>query len=75
MWEVIFTKNGDFGEIKRVFDLTGHSSGVYDVAFDADSSHMATVSKDGTWKLYDTKSNFLIFFGEFVILSFDFSRV
>jgi WD40 repeat protein len=42
--------------VKRVFDLTGHSSGVYDVAFDADSSHMATVSKDGTWKLFDTKS-------------------
>ncbi|XP_008196781.2 transducin beta-like protein 2 isoform X4 [Tribolium castaneum] len=55
VWEVIFSKSGEFQEIKRVFDLTGHSSGVYDVAFDADSSHMATVSKDGTWKLFDTK--------------------
>ena len=57
VWEVLFSKSGEFQEVKRVFDLTGHSSGVYDVAFDADSSHMATVSKDGTWKLFDTKSN------------------
>jgi len=35
--------------------LGGHSSGVYDVAFDVDSSQMATVSKDGTWRLFDTK--------------------
>ncbi|KAJ3657265.1 hypothetical protein Zmor_016277 [Zophobas morio] len=55
VWEVLFSKSGEFQEVKRVFDLTGHSSGVYDVAFDADSSHMATVSKDGTWKLFDTK--------------------
>jgi WD40 repeat protein len=55
VWEVVFNKSGEFQEVKRVFDLTGHSSGVYDVAFDADSSHMATVSKDGTWKLFDTK--------------------
>ncbi|CAH0563725.1 unnamed protein product [Brassicogethes aeneus] len=54
VWEVIF-KNNEFQEVKRVFELIGHTSGVYDVAFDVDTSHMATVSKDGTWKLYDTK--------------------
>lgn len=58
IWEVIFNKSGDFQEIKRVFELTGHSSGVTDVAFDVDTSHIATVSKDGTWKLFDTKSKF-----------------
>jgi len=55
VWEVIFNKAGEFQEVKRVFELTGHTSGVYDVALDADTSHMATVSKDGTWKLFDTK--------------------
>lgn len=55
VWEVKFTKSGEFQEVKRVFELTGHSSGVYDVAFDVDSSHMATVSKDGTWRLFNTK--------------------
>ncbi|XP_018570810.1 transducin beta-like protein 2 isoform X3 [Anoplophora glabripennis] len=60
VWEVIFNKSGEFVEIKQVKQLTlsGHSSGVYDVAFDVDSSHMATVSKDGTWHLYDTKVNY-----------------
>lgn len=57
VWEVKFSKSGEFQEVKRVFELTGHSSGVYDVAFDVNSSHMATVSKDGTWKLYNTKGN------------------
>lgn len=55
VWEVRFGKTGEFQEVKRVFELTGHSSGVFDVAFDVDSSHMATVSKDGTWRLFNTK--------------------
>lgn len=55
VWEVKFTKTGEFQEVKRAFELTGHTSGVYDVAFDVDSSHMATVSKDGTWKVFNTK--------------------
>lgn len=41
--------------MKRVFELTGHQSGIHDVAFDSDTSHMATVSKDGTWRMYNTK--------------------
>lgn len=59
-WEVIFDKSGEFKEIKQIPQLTlgGHSSGVYDVAFDVDSSHMATVSKDGTWRLFDTNVNY-----------------
>ncbi|KAJ8922903.1 hypothetical protein NQ315_001445 [Exocentrus adspersus] len=60
VWEVVFNKSGEFMEIKQVKQLTlgGHSSGVYDIAFDVDCSHMATVSKDGTWHLYDTKVNY-----------------
>ncbi|CAG9767198.1 unnamed protein product [Ceutorhynchus assimilis] len=59
-WEVVFDKSGDFKEAKQVpqLNLGGHSSGVYDVAFDVDSSHMATVSKDLTWRLFDTKVNY-----------------
>ncbi|KAJ8965115.1 hypothetical protein NQ314_004340 [Rhamnusium bicolor] len=60
VWEVLFNKSGEFQEIRQIKQLTlsGHSSGVYDVAFDVDSSHMATVSKDGTWNLFDTKVNY-----------------
>uniref|UniRef100_A0A1E1WND9 Transducin beta-like protein 2 n=1 Tax=Pectinophora gossypiella TaxID=13191 RepID=A0A1E1WND9_PECGO len=53
--EVCFTKTGEFKQVAKAFELTGHSSGVYDVAFDVDTSHVATISKDGTWKLYHTK--------------------
>ncbi|XP_057659112.1 transducin beta-like protein 2 isoform X3 [Diorhabda carinulata] len=60
VWEVIFNKSGEFQDVKPIKELTlsGHTSGVYDVAFDVDSSHMATVSKDGTWHMYDTKVSY-----------------
>uniref|UniRef100_V9KXR6 Transducin beta-like protein 2 n=1 Tax=Callorhinchus milii TaxID=7868 RepID=V9KXR6_CALMI len=54
VWEVCFTKSGEFQEVLRAFDLKGHSAGVYSFAFSNDSRRMATVSKDGTWKLWDT---------------------
>ncbi|CAK1551040.1 unnamed protein product [Leptosia nina] len=56
--EVCFTKNGDFKQVTKAFELTGHNSGVYDVAFTPDTSHIATISKDGTWKLYHTNINY-----------------
>ncbi|XP_060521662.1 transducin beta-like protein 2 isoform X2 [Cylas formicarius] len=60
VWEVAFNKSGEFKDVKQIVPLTlrGHSAGIYDVAFDVDSSHMATVSKDGTWKLFDTNVNY-----------------
>lgn len=54
VWVVAFSKSGDFQHVKRAFELTGHTSGIYDIAFDQDTSHMATVSKDGTWKIFQT---------------------
>ncbi|KAG8450406.1 hypothetical protein GDO86_002894 [Hymenochirus boettgeri] len=54
IWEVCFGKHGEFREVSRAFDLKGHSAGVYGFAFSNDSRRMATVSKDGTWKLWDT---------------------
>ncbi|XP_034033375.1 transducin beta-like protein 2 isoform X2 [Thalassophryne amazonica] len=54
VWEVCFGKGGDFREVVRAFDLKGHSAGVHSFAFSNDSHRMVTVSKDGTWKLWNT---------------------
>ncbi|KAM3851551.1 transducin beta-like protein 2 isoform 2-T3 [Vipera latastei] len=54
VWEVCFSKSGDFREVTRAFELKGHKAGVYSFAFSNDSRRMATVSKDGTWKFWDT---------------------
>lgn len=57
VWEVVFGKSGEFKQVIKAFDLAGHTSGVHDFAFSADTSRMATVSKDGTYRFYDIKSN------------------
>ncbi|KAL0838856.1 hypothetical protein ABMA28_016884 [Loxostege sticticalis] len=57
--EVVFTKSGEFKQVTKAFELTGHNSGIYDVAFDVDTSHIATISRDGTWKLYHTKIDYI----------------
>ncbi|XP_030818778.1 transducin beta-like protein 2 [Geospiza fortis] len=54
VWEVYFSKNGDFREMTRAFELKGHTAGVQSFSFSNDSQRMATVSKDGTWKFWDT---------------------
>ncbi|XP_015914722.1 transducin beta-like protein 2 [Parasteatoda tepidariorum] len=54
VWEVSFSKTGEFKEVKRAFELKGHTSGVFHFCFSNDSSRMVTTSKDGTWKLWDT---------------------
>ncbi|NXX83818.1 TBL2 protein, partial [Urocolius indicus] len=54
VWEVCFGKNGDFQEVSKVFELKGHTAAVCCFSFSNDSSRMATVSQDGTWKLWDT---------------------
>ncbi|KAG7207439.1 hypothetical protein KM043_009082 [Ampulex compressa] len=58
VWEVVFTKSGEFKQVEKAFDLAGHSSGILDFNFNADTSHTATVSKDGTYRLYNTKIEF-----------------
>lgn len=57
IWEIVFSKSGEFKQVVKAFDLAGHSSGILDFTFSADSSCMATVSKDETYRLYDIKSN------------------
>ncbi|XP_019728988.1 transducin beta-like protein 2 [Hippocampus comes] len=54
VWEVCFAKTGEFKEVMRAFELKGHSAGVHAFAFSNDSHRMVTVSKDGTWKLWNT---------------------
>ncbi|KAG7275021.1 hypothetical protein CRUP_030540 [Coryphaenoides rupestris] len=54
VWEVCFGKGGEFREVTRAFDLKGHSAGVHAFAFSNDSHRMVSVSKDGTWKLWNT---------------------
>ncbi|XP_051904061.1 transducin beta-like protein 2 [Hippocampus zosterae] len=54
VWEVCFAKSGEFKEVIRAFELKGHSAGVHAFAFSNDSHRMVTVSKDGTWKLWNT---------------------
>lgn len=55
LWEVSFSKSGEFKQVTRAFELTGHGSGVTDFDFSADSSQVVTVSKDGSWRLYNIK--------------------
>jgi WD40 repeat protein len=57
-WEVLFDKSGEFKEIKRAFELKGHSAGVYNFSFNSDSTRIASVSKDKTWKLWDTNIDY-----------------
>lgn len=59
VFEVVF-KQSEFKQVSKAFDLAEHTSGVHDFGFSADTSQMATVSKDGTYRFYDTKSNTLI---------------
>ncbi|XP_053130796.1 transducin beta-like protein 2 isoform X2 [Hemicordylus capensis] len=54
VWEVCFSKGGDFREVARAFELKGHKAGICSFFFSNDSRRMATISKDGTWKLWDT---------------------
>ena len=54
IWEVKFSRTGDFEKVTRAFNLGGHTSGIYSFSFSSDSSKVATVSKDGTWKVFNT---------------------
>ena len=47
MWEVCFDKSGNFQDVRRAFELKGHTAGVHWFAFSADSYRsvaMSTVS-------------------------------
>ncbi|KAM4886565.1 LOW QUALITY PROTEIN: transducin beta-like protein 2 [Sylvia borin] len=61
VWEVCFNKNGDFREVTGAFELKGRTAGVQSFSFSNDSKRGflvhgqgQTVSKDSTWKFWDT---------------------
>ncbi|VDM52894.1 unnamed protein product [Angiostrongylus costaricensis] len=54
VYEVLFNREGSFQEVKRAFDLKGHNSGVFAVAFNSNSTRTVTVSRDGYWRIFDT---------------------
>ncbi|KAE9420775.1 hypothetical protein Angca_003972, partial [Angiostrongylus cantonensis] len=54
VYEVLFNREGSFQEVKRAFDLKGHNSGVFAVAFNSNSTRTVTVSRDGYWRVFDT---------------------
>lgn len=56
LWEVKFNKSGGYEKTLRAFELCGHNSGVFDFSFDPESAHVATICKDGTWKIFNIKS-------------------
>jgi WD40 repeat protein len=57
LWEVKFDKSTrEYEKTVRAFELTGHKTGVWDFAFNVDASHLVSVCKDGTFKLFDIKS-------------------
>jgi len=60
LWAVQYssTKQGnttsiDYKQTKEAMDLSGHKSGVYSFAFSGDCKKAVTVSKDGTWNVYN----------------------
>jgi len=57
LWEVK-VKGGEVDKVKRAFELTGHRSGIWGFSFSADSARVATISKDGTWRLYSVNVEF-----------------
>jgi len=58
VWNAKFTKSGSFEKVTRAYELTGHSSGVYHFTWRNDASMIATVSKDGTWRVYKVDIEF-----------------
>ncbi|CAF0994298.1 unnamed protein product [Rotaria sordida] len=59
-FEVCFEKsNGNFKEIRKIFDLKGHNAQVLCFSLNKDSTRAATISKDNTWKLWNTDVDYI----------------
>ena len=59
-FEVCFEKsNGNFKEIRKAFDLKGHNAQVLSFSQNKDSTRAATISKDNTWKLWNTDVDYI----------------
>ncbi|CAF1266559.1 unnamed protein product [Didymodactylos carnosus] len=59
-FEVCFDKTtGNFKEVRKAFDLKGHNASVLYFSLNKDSTRAATLSKDKTWKLYNTDVDYV----------------
>ncbi|XP_047495100.1 transducin beta-like protein 2 isoform X2 [Penaeus chinensis] len=58
VWRLKLGASDSFEGVKRAYDLTGHKASIYSCSMNADCTRMVTVSKDGTWKLFDTDIEF-----------------
>uniref|UniRef100_H2YEE4 Uncharacterized protein n=1 Tax=Ciona savignyi TaxID=51511 RepID=H2YEE4_CIOSA len=85
VWAVNFTRSGEYKDVTRAFELKGHTTTVWSFDFNNDSTRqdgvnkilffrMVTVSKDGSWRFYDTgveyekgQEPYLLHTGEFHI--------
>ena len=47
-----------FDKVVRGFECSGHTSGVFHMSWRSDSSHLATISKDQTWKIFKIDPEF-----------------
>ncbi|VDK42096.1 unnamed protein product [Anisakis simplex] len=54
VFEALCDNSKEFVDLKRAYELKGHSSGVLSFSFNQNSSRCVTASKDGTWKIFDT---------------------
>jgi len=54
VYAVTFNRNGTYKQVQDAFILQGHTTTVCSFAFNLDSTRMLTVSKDGTWRVFDT---------------------
>jgi len=59
LWSVeLDKKSGNFKQVVRALELKGHSAAVPSFFFSSDSKRVASISKDGTWKLWDIDVNY-----------------
>jgi len=52
LWEVKYNKSGQFDQVHRALELKGHKRGINYLGFSKDGTHVATASKDGSWRLW-----------------------
>lgn len=58
VWSVEFDKSKAFKQVTRAFELKGHNSGVFELCFTHDSTKVASISKDGTWRVWNIDIDF-----------------
>ncbi|XP_055343576.1 transducin beta-like protein 2 [Paramacrobiotus metropolitanus] len=59
VWAIVADKSsGDVQSVEKAFELTGHSAAIPAFAFSGDSTHMLSVSKDKSFRLFDVNVDY-----------------